>query len=466
MQEEGDSAYVSPSYLPLIVFKPRQVLLAEEQQRNSSMAKKQSENSAQLKPDNKSLLAYSIALWIENSGFSKALKRFISEAQIQDDDWKLRALNLEDVFSKYLELCNDHNKNLFLQKDQKTLAGDAADKNGNSNCAALEEIISKKKKSKRKDKYNDISKSDSGKTLCQSQLKSEAPKNSSDGKVCELLIDESSRSQKVKKKKGKFACELLDGDEKQIDARVAATGQDAGDIPSEENKFQAKQKKRKKEATASPELSGSEMHDSENPILGKPKQKSIETAEDRADEYSKASKKRKRFAPYENENHPFEEVAVEELKRRKTGGLEELKVVEQQITISGGNGLAEPQNFSVKKIDESTNGNIHKNELKKSSQPKSGKRQHNSSVEPKTVNAFQRVKVDDVKYVDERLQDNSYWALDSAGNGYGAKAQEVLGQVKGRDFRHEKTKKKRGSYRGGQIDLQSHSIKFNYSDED
>lgn len=35
-----------------------------------------------------------------------------------------------------------------------------------------------------------------------------------------------------------------------------------------------------------------------------------------------------------------------------------------------------------------------------------------------------------------------------------------------RDFRHEKTKKKRGTYRGGQIDLQSHSIKFNYSDEE
>lgn len=30
--------------------------------------------------------------------------------------------------------------------------------------------------------------------------------------------------------------------------------------------------------------------------------------------------------------------------------------------------------------------------------------------QPKTVNAFQRVKIDDVKYADERLQDNSYWA--------------------------------------------------------
>ncbi|KAH7673824.1 Srp40 C-terminal protein [Dioscorea alata] len=86
------------------------------------------------------------------------------------------------------------------------------------------------------------------------------------------------------------------------------------------------------------------------------------------------------------------------------------------------------------------------------------------SAEPKT--AFQRVKIDEVKFADERLQDNSYWAKDGADIGYGAKAQEVLGQVRGRDFRHEKTKKKRGTYRGGLIDLQSHSVKFNYSDDE
>lgn len=31
-------------------------------------------------------------------------------------------------------------------------------------------------------------------------------------------------------------------------------------------------------------------------------------------------------------------------------------------------------------------------------------------LQPKTVNAFQRVKIDEVEFVDERLQDNSYWA--------------------------------------------------------
>ncbi|XP_011620761.1 suppressor protein SRP40 isoform X2 [Amborella trichopoda] len=116
-------------------------------------------------------------------------------------------------------------------------------------------------------------------------------------------------------------------------------------------------------------------------------------------------------------------------------------------------------------VDGNDNGSIMKKENEGHSALKS-KKESNGSAEPKTFKAFQRVKVEEVKFVDDRLQDNSYWGKDGADSGYGAKAQEILGQVKGKDFRHEKTKKKRGSYRGGQIDLQSHSIKFNYSDEE
>ena len=45
-------------------------------------------------------------------------------------------------------------------------------------------------------------------------------------------------------------------------------------------------------------------------------------------------------------------------------------------------------------------------------------------------------------------------------SGYGAKASAVLSQVRGKDFRHEKTKKKRGSYRGGEISMSSNSFKY------
>lgn len=43
---------------------------------------------------------------------------------------------------------------------------------------------------------------------------------------------------------------------------------------------------------------------------------------------------------------------------------------------------------------------------------------------------------------------------------YGHKAHQDLIVTRGKGFRKEKDKKKRGSYRGGQIDFQSHSIKF------
>jgi len=50
--------------------------------------------------------------------------------------------------------------------------------------------------------------------------------------------------------------------------------------------------------------------------------------------------------------------------------------------------------------------------------------------------------------------------------GYGAKASEKLMTVRGKDFRHEKTKKKRGNYRGGAISLASHSIKYDYGSDE
>ena len=43
---------------------------------------------------------------------------------------------------------------------------------------------------------------------------------------------------------------------------------------------------------------------------------------------------------------------------------------------------------------------------------------------------------------------------------YGHKAHEDLIKTKGAGFRKEKDKKKRGAYKGGSIDFQSHSIKF------
>lgn len=78
--------------------------------------------------------------------------------------------------------------------------------------------------------------------------------------------------------------------------------------------------------------------------------------------------------------------------------------------------------------------------------------------------AFQRVKAEE--WLGKKGSwDNSYEGTFGQA-GWGFKAQQALGKVRGKDFRHEKTKKKRGSYRGGAIDPHAVcSYKFDSDDD-
>jgi len=61
------------------------------------------------------------------------------------------------------------------------------------------------------------------------------------------------------------------------------------------------------------------------------------------------------------------------------------------------------------------------------------------------------------------LADNSFFAK---GETWGAKAQSVLGKVKGDRFRHEKTKKKRGTYKGSGISMDIKSVPLDNSEDE
>lgn len=50
--------------------------------------------------------------------------------------------------------------------------------------------------------------------------------------------------------------------------------------------------------------------------------------------------------------------------------------------------------------------------------------------------------------------------MKGARGSWGERAYQDLKFTRGKSFRHEKTKKKRGSYRGGQISMEVNSIKF------
>jgi len=74
---------------------------------------------------------------------------------------------------------------------------------------------------------------------------------------------------------------------------------------------------------------------------------------------------------------------------------------------------------------------------------------------------FQRIKADAVEFAHEGLKDNRFKAKGGTFGDYGERANQDLIVTKGAGFRKEKMKKKRGSYAGGEITMQSHSIKFN-----
>jgi len=71
--------------------------------------------------------------------------------------------------------------------------------------------------------------------------------------------------------------------------------------------------------------------------------------------------------------------------------------------------------------------------------------------------SFRRVVAEEI-HVREELRDNSFDAKIGARGDWGEKANEDLRVTKGKSFRHEKTKKKRGSYRGGSINVSVNSI--------
>ncbi|KAJ6992668.1 suppressor protein SRP40-like [Populus alba x Populus x berolinensis] len=468
----------------LLSFKPRQVLLLSN--RPPIMKQVNNTESQILKPEQKTILLHSIANYLENTGgFSKTLKKFKSEAKFEKDDLGGGSLiDLEEVFCKFLKTSDgtckklessqvqDIQTNGFTKKKKKSDTDAINKKLGTAdkvnNSESIEEILTNdtvstevKSKENKKKKKNSHShgqeEQDNTKALKEpaDNVAGESPdKKRKDKKKKKSNMESESQVDNV----GHHSLEPVATEEKSKD--VASSEENKAIVSETENKPKDKKKKKNKLSDADADSNDNknvkyeerkkkkDIVVSENmsvETLDEGKSNNVDSEKDDSknskDVNVKSSKKRKRLPSEDDAPQPADEKAVEDSKRRKMESSEEPKE----------NGQA--------------NGNLEEN-VEKSSLQKSMMKEKNGSVELKTVKHFQRVKVDEVVFSDERLKDNSYWAKDGAEDGYGAKAQDVLGQVRGRDFRHEKTKKKRGTYRGGQIDLQSHSIKFNYSDED
>ncbi|CAL0330320.1 unnamed protein product [Lupinus luteus] len=278
----------------------------------------------------------------------------------------------------------------------------------------------------------------------------DAKSNINDEREQDVSKNKEEGKSKEKKKKSKITSESIanDVEDDQLELPTLITEKKVKDDVKTEKK--SKDKKKKKDKTGSQGDAVKQIEDTNDTDSKKDKALDQEVGEDK----KKDSKKRKRSTSEENDQN-VADGKDDETKRKKV----------ENLNADLGSDVDQLQKTPNQHTNGKTNGHLESAGEKLSVQ-KSQKSQEKGSEQKTAKKAFQRVEADKVEFADERLQDNSYWAKDGAESGYGAKAQEILGQVRGKDFRHEKTKKKRGTYRGGQIDLYSHSVKFNYSDEE
>uniref|UniRef100_A0A0E0MPJ8 Srp40 C-terminal domain-containing protein n=1 Tax=Oryza punctata TaxID=4537 RepID=A0A0E0MPJ8_ORYPU len=446
-----------------MLFLPRQVALsaaaaamAKEESRKEKKSKtKTGKGPAAAVPDaRRSAVVAAVAAFLESSGFPRALAALQSEANLEADSWRSSPVSLEELVSGFLDSSNSApgaSINGGIEQE-KTAAGVAED-----GCK------------KKKKKGGDTEVSEAENKVAEPSAVQKPSEN----------VDVETKEKKQKKKKSKKqendedVKARLEKAESAIINKFGTTG-----TLKEDSKnglvdgAPVEKGKKKKKAKSTPETSDKVETGSTDAGADCVKGKG-DAVETEKDDNEKKSKKKLKKSKENIEVVENKEVAGKDSAPKSNdennSGME---------TDKGENGMPPSDNAVVgkkRKLEEVGGSNPPAKEDNTASQKlsngsseddaKPNKRQKKSS-EPKTVNAFQRVKLEDVKFADERLQDNSYWAKGGADSGYGAKAQEVLGQVRGRGFRHEKTKKKRGSYRGGQIDLQTHSIKFNDSDDE
>ncbi|XP_022135460.1 suppressor protein SRP40 isoform X2 [Momordica charantia] len=454
---------VSPSLLAL---KPRQVLLSQTNMTRKARAETpKSDQGVSLEPEQRTLLLHAVAFYLERNGFSKSLKKFRSEAQIEKDSSKDFLISLEEMCHEYLKKCQ------AITTQNKQVNVETVKEVADDNVPEAQEEPKKKSKNKKTKKdmvpetHADTVEKEKSESVHVESLKNSKGTEPPEGTTVHEEAGKKSKDKKKKKNKEKLeSCATISDDNVSGDSQaVDSITWNGNAITLEEKVAKSKAKKKKDGQHLCDENSNQLMTENLEGTVNK--NGGIKTVHE--DENNDHSKKRKRLASEDHDSHTVDEKVTEDVKRRKLEGSKGCNngVQSTKVNASVETDVNAGSRGTSNELSQQTIENVEKT-AERTSTKKAMKKHSNGSTEPKTINAFQRVKVDAVTFADEKLADNSYWAKGGAETGYGAKAQEVLGQVKGRGFRHEKTKKKRGSYRGGVIDLQSHSVKFNYSDDD
>ncbi|XBH89372.1 hypothetical protein VPH35_081289 [Triticum aestivum] len=458
-----------------MLFVPRQVALAslpsapaaaamakEEAKKEKKSKSKGAATKASPGPDPRVLAA--VAAFLESSGLPRTLAALLSEANLEGDAWRSSPVNLEDVVSKLLE------------SSTSAPGADITASNEQDDAVAEEKGVGKKKKNKKggaeahesESKASEPSapekpseKADDETKEKKRKKKKDSSSVGGDGEANAVVkTDDQKTDGKKKKSKKQENDEDVEARLEKVELAVKAKFEAAGKLKDHDKKSGEDEPK-----TQNDEANENGLSDGAPLDKGKKKKKSKSTSEtsDKIDAgTAPAEAEVKSNGASENNNAVGEGKDVNEKKskkkKKKSGSEENVQVEDKQVAGKDSAPKPDDENKTAMDIENGQDGKAsaddavvskkRKLEEVEGSKPpakeditateddvkepstasKSNKRQKLS--EPKI--AFQRVKTEDIKFADERLQDNSYWAKGGADSGYGAKAQEILGQVRGR----------------------------------
>lgn len=141
--------------------------------------------------------------------------------------------------------------------------------------------------------------------------------------------------------------------------------------------------------------------------------------------------------------------------------------VERNVTETNGDSNGVEEVMEVVPVEEEVNGAVNGGGMVVAAASDAEDESEEEVEQPKKKaklkrgqsESFRRVKEEDIVIKKKELTDNAFEAKGGA-DGYGYMANQILKFTKGKSFRHEKTKKKRGTYKGGEINMGVTSIKF------
>ncbi|KAG9294173.1 hypothetical protein G9A89_021532 [Geosiphon pyriformis] len=406
--------------------------------------------------------------FLSDAGFDKTVKVFQKELGQKVVNDEVPEVDLLKIYSFYLFHYRNSESKILLSNEQSNSEKKKTDSPSSSKKSPKASSVKKDVRHASRASSSDSSSEETSSNEESITEEENSKKNGTNQSKTNKVIN-SDNSDEFEEDKTKSDGEESSSSDPRVDQMQLKPSSASGKASTSEDSSDNSQVELKRNNETEDESTDSEPSSDEEKYITEPKNQ--QTTKSRSvNKKSEKEASTSETSTSEDENKKSQTTNIKPMIAKNSPGFE-LKPTEKD---SSWNGKRKKNNVDLSESDSDKNLNKKdklkqsrptlKDQQRKGSSPKKIKLSEDSTGKQNVgINTYQRrIEPEKVEFYDERLKNNSFLAKDGAIGSYGHKAHLDLVVTRGRDFRAQKTKKKRGSYRGGKIDMKSHSIKFNF----